>query len=701
MGVLLVVLAGSVGSGQAGEAADKAPPTAKLIDFSIQVTPSPLSVVDPFSDANKAGVTLKDVKPGQAFRLTITGTPKQGFHTYPLTRRSTQQQEEQLSTLTYDKSDIFVPLWPILESPPQAVNEGSELGILLEHAKPFTWTQDIYVRPEAKPQTAHLKFKVRLQVCDEKSCLWGDHLFNVPLAVVSGPAEPINPELKTRLETKDPGIEVVSVSAEEVESPKGSSGTSGLLAFILQGMFWGAISLVTPCVFPMIPITVSFFLKQSEKEHNRPILMAAVYCGTIVTVLTISAVALLSVFQEVSTHPITNFFMGGLFIFFALSLFGMYDIELPSGLAAFTSKREGQGGLIGTMFMALTFTIISFACVAPFLGGFGGTAAGGGSTLSWTHRIFGGLAFSATFASPFFVLALFPSLMRKMPRAGTWMNSVKVVMGFLELAAALKFIRAGELVALPEATYFTFDTVMALYVAIAVMAGLYLLNVYRLPHDTPVDNLGVMRMLMGLSFLGLGIYLAPSLMKSYDKKEDRWYSQRSTGVVYAWVESFLLPDSQGELPWQRSLEKGLAEARQKGRLVFVDFTGETCTNCSYNENSVFTKPTVKELLLKYTLVQLYTDKVKQKLYTEEELQEFGTSVARQKEEAAANRKFQGERFNDTRLPLYVILQPLGDGKFREVARYDEGKINDPAAFVRFLRNPLQGRSAAATDAKGK
>src|SRR5262249_51450585 len=227
----------------------------------------------------------------------------------------------------------------------------------------------------------------------------------------------------------------------------------GLLAFILAGVFWGAVSLVTPCVFPMIPITVSFFLKQSEKEHHKPVTMALVYCGTIVIVLTIAAVALLNFFSLLSINPWMNYGLGLLFIFFALSLFGMYDIELPSGLARFTSQREGKGGLVGTVFMALTFTIISFACVAPFLGGFGGTAASVQGPL-W-HSILGGLAFSATFAAPFFLLALFPTLLKKMPKSGGWLNAVKVVMGFLELAAALKFLRAAEVVQSTEVTFFT------------------------------------------------------------------------------------------------------------------------------------------------------------------------------------------------------------------------------------------------------
>jgi thiol:disulfide interchange protein DsbD len=326
----------------------------------------------------------------------------------------------------------------------------------------------------------------------------------------------------------------------------------------------------------MIPITVSFFLKQSEKEHHRPLTMASVYCATIVVVLTVAAVALLSFFQVLIRNPWMNFALGGLFIFFALSLFGMYEIELPSGLARFTSEREGRGGLNGTIFMALTFTIISFACVAPFLGGFGGTAGTVQRPL-W-HTLLGALAFSITFASPFFLLALFPTLLRRMPKSGSWLNSVKVVMGFLELAAAFKFLRAGELLNTAEASFFTYDFCLGLYVALCLLCGLYLLNFYRLPHDTPAEHLTVPRLLFALLFLGLGFYLLPGLFTRNAEGE----RQRPAGSVFAWVDSFLLPDSHpgNDEPWSGNLEAAVARAREHRRrtgqpkLVFIDFTGK-------------------------------------------------------------------------------------------------------------------------------
>jgi thiol:disulfide interchange protein DsbD len=504
-------------------------------------------------------------------------------------------------------------------------------------------------------------------------------------------------------ETGDPyraHLEAILKELNETAGVTATSGDTSLLSFILAGIFWGAVSLITPCVFPMIPITVSFFLKQSEKQHHKPVTMALVYCGTIVVVLTIAAVALLSFFRLLSVNPLMNFGLGALFIFFALSLFGMYDIELPSGLARFTSQREGQGGLVGTMFMALTFTIVSFACVAPFLGGFGGTSMGGSITL--LHRIFGGLAFAATFASPFFLLALFPNLLKKMPKSGSWLNSVKVVMGFLELAAALKFLRAGELVYLPKPVLFTYDFVLCLWIAIALLCGLYLLNLFRLPHDSPLEHIGVMRMLFGLAFIGLSFYLLPAQFKVNAEGKP----QRPNGTIYAWIDSFLLPE-RSDLVWSGNLTNAIDEARAelkktgKRSLVFVDFTGETCTNCKINENGVFTKPDIRALFERYRLVQLYTDKVPDDLYSPELRARFGGDTSQQIEDAHANLWFQKAAFNTEQLPLYVILEPRADGKIDVLGQYDEGKIINDAAFAQFLKAPLESAATGTAQVSGR
>ena len=661
------------------------PATASRIDFS-----ATLGAVDPFSDSNIEEPKELTVRRGEVLVLRIVGTPKTGFHTYPITQRSENQDENGLSKITFKNNPVFSPIYPLKESEPEWKEEGV-LGYFLEFEKPFTWTQEIYIQPDATVGKNEINFSIKLQVCDSK-CVWGEHLFSIPVSVSKADPLETSEELKQRLTIKEEAPKIVA--DPKSSNPKGNkqqtntdnskTGTEGLLAFALQGMFWGAISLVTPCVFPMIPITVSYFLKQSEKTHHRPVAMAVVYSLTIVIVLTIAAVALLSFFRLLSVHPAMNFGLGCLFVFFSLSLLGMYEIELPSGLAHFTSSKQGQGGMVGTIFMALTFTIVSFACVAPFLGGFGGTASG--SNLTFLHRLLGGFAFSLTFASPFFLLALFPGMLKKLPKSGNWLNSVKVVMGFLELAAAIKFFRAGELVLFPEPLIFTYDFSMAITVIIALCCGLYLLGFLQLPHDMPSEHTSVPGVVLGCLFLAFGLYLTPALLKL---KEDG-SRLRPSGMIFAWVDSFLLPEENDDLPFIGDLNRGLEEAKKQNKMVFIDFTGVTCTNCKINEANVFPMKDVRDLLKKFVLVQLYTDRVPDKLYSPEERSAFQGSATKQRADANKNLDFQKLKFDTEQLPLYVVVKPDANG-FVEVARYDEGKINDVSAFVKFLRSGLNGK----------
>ncbi|HXG12885.1 MAG TPA: cytochrome c biogenesis protein CcdA [Gemmataceae bacterium] len=556
---------------------------------------------------------------GQTIQWKLTVDLAPGWHTYTALQVD-DNARSQAARFKFPAPGAVVFVGELTEPPFQTKAE-PEANIkeirYLEHS-PLVWERPAVVSSTAPPGPTVVKVGVRLVVCNESGCLPPQDLeFDIPLTISDEPPVPVEDRYTNALKATGPSVPVEPpTKPKETESPPPAPTTKGqetdkkvaatvnaetaeqyrsmmeaivpllvnrrtddgdLWAFILAGIFWGAVSLITPCVFPMIPITVSYFLKQSEKEHHRPLTMAAVYCGTIIVVLAVAAVLLLSLFRWLSINPIMNFGIGLLFVFFALSLFGWYEIELPSGLARFTSAREGQGGLVGTMFMALTFTILSFACVAPFLGGFGGTAAAGRFTLG--ERLLGGLAFAVTFAAPFFVLALFPSLLKKLPKSGSWLNSVKVVMGFLELAAAFKFFRLGELVLTDRPTVFTYDLVMGIWVALSLLCGLYLLGVYRLPHDSPQEHIGVPRLLFSMAFLGLGFYLLPALFSAGGGEK-----QRPAGVIYAWVDSFLLPEpseGKGELAWsgnlQAAIEQARADRRRTGipKYVFIDFTGES------------------------------------------------------------------------------------------------------------------------------
>ena len=685
-----------------------------------------------------------EAKPGQSVTLKVSIKLLDGWHTYPIRQPDpgAQGQTNQL-TLSGSGDVIFVrhmedPPEPA-KLPPEELPPGVE--VIFEYPEGGIWRQQAVVSPKANPGAKPVTVEIRMLVC-KKSCfppktkkvtatltvldgapVLVDPQYQDEVNRALGIVTPSSPPAPTDVEPKSPpraappknGAPPVAPPPglkEEAKKvglriPKGAdyaadinevaqllsasnnggvttrgagAGANSFLGFLLTAVFWGAVTLLTPCVFPMIPITVSFFLKEGEKKHHNPLAMASVYALTIVFVLGISAVTLLSVFRALSVDPWMNVALGALFIFFALSLFGMYEIVLPNSLVRFTSSREGQGGYAGTIFMAISFTIVSFTCVAPFLGGFSGMAASG--NFNTFQLALGGLVFAATFAAPFFFLALFPSMLKKLPRSGSWMNTIKVVMGFLELAAALKFFRTAELRWQIPPAIFSYDFVLAMWVAILVLMGLYLLNVYRLPHDEPQTHIGVPRMLFGFLSLSLAVYLMPAIFSSGENKP------RPGGVIYAWVDSFLLPDQgKDEFAWSGDLKRAIEDARARGQPVFVDFTGVTCTNCKLNEHNIFPKPEVRELLKKYHLVQLYTDTVPPEFY--ESPPPLGE---RNRHAQQANLPFEQKLFGTEQLPLYVILKPEPGGKAVRVAEvYDEGKINNEAAFIEFLKRPLENK----------
>jgi thiol:disulfide interchange protein DsbD len=660
---------------------------------------------------------------GETVAVRLTVTPKSGAYTY-----TAFPPENAKNTATPPGPGELVFLGPPKE---QAVKGWEEkptadgLGMDRITHGPLTWEYRAVVSPQATPGPKTVVLStLRVQVCDEQNCVPVDGRKLPPATFTveagagkpnaddlakaqailggAGPAAPavpvgVKPDAPPARSSGEPAskgegrkdakpIEVYTeelnaiagrvVSDEEIGTSSEAKKT-GLWAFVLTAAAWGLISLVTPCVFPMIPITVSIFIKQSHESLRERLKLASVYSLTIIFVLGISAFALLKFMAWLSTQPVTNLLLAGLFVVLALSLFGMYELTLPNVIQKRLQARQAKGGTIGMIFGALAFTVISFTCVAPFLGGFAGISAGssgGGSLVSvpTTKEIAGGFAFAIAFAAPFFVLALVPGLMKALPKSGGWLDSVKVVMGFLELAAALKFLRNAELGLISPTQYFTYDLVMGGWVAICVACALYLLNVYRLPHDEEQPNIGVPRLMFALLFLGLALYLMPALFKGADGKP------RPAGAVYAWVEAFLLPEG-GDEGWSTDLKETIDAAKQSGKPVLVDFTGVNCANCKLNERDVFPRPAIREEFQHFERVKMYTDFVPADAY------KMDPGSKTRDAEAQANSDFQLAVLKNIKLPTYAVFMPLPDGKVKLLGVYDEGKINDPAQFVEFLK----------------
>ena len=664
-------------------------------------------------------VEPKVARPGETVTVRLGVKPKAGAHTYPFF----PPDPNQLS-----KNDLDLPpggpltfLAPPADPPGWKEKPGAKPGQTERYYPgPVEWVFKAVVGKDAKPGPLPVRLgSTRLQVCNADNCVpltraeWPQATLTVadappvtnnpdapaaamlakgqnpPPAPTAAPKAAPGSVRKTAQPADDYQAELDSLASQLVRDgvvDAGGAKDDGLGPFVATAALWGLISLVTPCVFPMIPITVSIFLKQAHGSLRERLKLAGVYCLTIIAVLGVSAFTLLKFMALLSTHPVTNVLLGGLFVVLALSLFGMYELTLPNSFARRFQAGQAKGGVAGTFFGALAFTVISFTCVAPFLGGFAGIASADGGGGFGLREVLGGVAFATAFAAPFFVLALVPGLLKALPRSGGWLDSVKVVMGFLELAAALKFFRTAELRVFSPPQYFTYDLVLAGWVAIAVACGLYLLNQYRLPHDEERPGIGVPRLLFALLFLGLGVYLSPALFKGPEGR------QRPAGAVYAWVDAFLLPepDAESGMSWGTDLPEALKKSKQarlsggKPVPVFVDFTGVTCTNCGINERSVFPLPAVRDELEKFERVKLYTDEVPAAYFSTDP----GDRARRA--EALANGEFQVKAFGTAQLPLYAVLLPqVGGTKVRVLGVYDEGKVNDPERFAAFLRQALE------------
>ena len=456
-------------------------------------------------------------------------------------------------------------------------------------------------------------------------------------------------------------------AASSIQSPAAGAQTvnnktpTDLWAFVWLAATLGALSLLTPCVFPMIPITVSYFTNHSAGSRARSVRLATIYSLGIVATFTLLGM-LLAIFVGAAginlfaANPWVNILIAAVFLFFAFNLFGAYEITVPTGLLtkldSLTRSHEGEGsGIIGALLMGLTFTLTSFTCTSPFVG----TILVSASQGDWQRPLVGMLAFSTVFALPFFVLALVPQWVSQLPRAGGWMNSVKVAMGFLEVAAAMKFISNVDVVW--KWGIFTRPTVLAIWIAIGIILSLYLLGKFQLSHDSKPERIGASRLVSAIISLAISFYLITGLF----------------GAKLGELEAFLPPDLDGvssfrvigagkdELTWiKNDYEGALAKAKTENKRVFVDFTGYTCTNCRWMEANIFPKSDVEAELKKFVLSSLYTD---------------GEGEIYEKQQA-----MEQEMFGTVALPFYAIV----DGNGRTIATFP-GLTRNANEFVDFLK----------------
>ena len=507
-----------------------------------------------------------------------------------------------------------------------------------------TFRVELGLAKDAPAGPLQIAFQTRFQACNDKMCLPPRRVESAAKLLIDPAAQAAAlPPLPAGYTRFDPNAQP---PAARGASPAAPSGGGGMAGFILLAFGVGLAAIFTPCVFPMIPITVSYFLNKPAGSRARSLADALLFSLGIVVLfsaLGLAATAILGPFGvvELGSNVWVNAFVALVFLAFGLSLLGAFEITIPSGVLTRLTLASQGGGVLGTLLMGLTFSLSAFACVGPFVGTLLAASVSGGGA-----RPFAGMvAFAVGLATPFFFLALFPSYLKRMPRSGGWLERVKVAMGFLVLAAMFKYLSDVDQVMLWN--LLTRERFLAAWVVLFGLAGLYLLGMLRLRGGHPEDPPGPVRLLVGAAFLAFSISLIPAMAGA------------RLGELDAYV-----PPSPAAAPAAVGYREALARARSEGKRVFVSFTGHACTNCRWMEANMFPRPEIAAALKDYVLAELYTD---------------GTDAASERNQALEN-----ARFSTVAIPYYAILDP--DEKV--VASFP-GLTRNPQEFLRFLRAGAQ------------
>ncbi|MGD0776715.1 MAG: cytochrome c biogenesis protein CcdA [Candidatus Solibacter sp.] len=514
---------------------------------------------------------------------------------------------------------------------------------------------ELELKKDAPAGAAELSFSARYQTCNPKMCVpskWtGTATLTVdPAAAVAAVAIPT-------------GYSEPQAPAP-VASSTGAAPAEGLLGFLAVAFGFGLASIFTPCVFPMIPITMSYFLNRESGGRRESIVQALVFCLGIVVLfsgLGLATTAILGPFGIVTlgSNPWVNAFISALFIAFGLSLLGAFEITIPSVILTRLHHSSNQGGFLGSLLMGLTFSLASFACVGPFVGTLLAASVSGGKT----RPLVGMVTFATGLALPFFLLAVFPSYLKRMPRSGGWMARVKVVMGFVILAASLKYLSSLDQVL--QLGWLTRERFLAAWIVLFAMAGLYLLGFLRLEGIKPDEHMGLGRLLSGIAFLIFAISLLPGMFGGKLGDLDAYVplGTQSAGIGGSGGESALV--------WMKNqYREALDRARREGKLVLVDFTGYACTNCHWMKANMFTRPEIAAAMKNFVLVELYTD---------------GTDA-----ESEANQKVQLAKFHTVAIPYYAIV----DADEKVLATFP-GSTGDAAEYLAFLNKPAPPAAVTA------
>jgi thiol:disulfide interchange protein DsbD len=536
----------------------------------------------------------------------------------------------------------------------------------------INYEQDIEVRFTAKAATLDAQEATPAQKADTSTS--------------TPPALAANPSVETADSTQGPG------TPEQEAIPLTEPAESeSLVGFMVLAFLAGLAALITPCVFPMIPMTVSFFTGRAKKR-SEGIRQAFIYGISIIGIYTIAGTAVAAIqgpefANWLATHWVPNVFFFAIFVVFALAFLGMFELTLPSSFVNKIDAKAEKGGLGGVFFMAFTLVLVSFSCTGPIVGSILISSAGG----ELVKPVLGMFSFGLAFAIPFTLFAIFPEWMQRLPKSGGWLNTVKVVLGFLELALAFKFLSIADLVY--HWGILDRDIFLAIWIVIFSALGLYLLGKIRLPHDSKMEHLGVPRLLLALVTFTFVVYMIPGLWGAPLKLLSGYLppittqqfsltgstatneAAPSTSEVVLYGDLLKIPHG---IPGYFDYEQALAAAKREGKPLLIDFTGHGCVNCRKMEENVWVDPQViKRLKEDFVMVALYIDErlelPESKWYTSSYDGKEKKTLGKQ------NADFQITRFNNNAQPYYVILDHQ-----EQLLATPRGYDTDIASFVAFL-----------------
>jgi len=522
-----------------------------------------------------------------------------------------------------------------------------------------TFTQNIKM---LDPNYATIVAAVDFQSCDDEKCIF--ELAEFEFAV--------------------PGVKAVSedtATTEEVSAPEDEE-QKGLWGIFILGLGAGLIALFTPCVFPLIPMTVSFFTKQS-KTKAAGIKNALIYGLSIIVIYVVLGTAVVAIFgagaiNEFSTGVAFNLIFFLVLVIFAASFLGAFEIMLPNSWANKIDRKADKGGYVGIFFMALALAIVSFSCTGPFVGNIIVLSASEGGMAP----MIGMLGFSMAIALPFMLFAMFPGWLNSLPKSGGWLNTVKVVLGFLELALAFKFLSQADLVM--QYHFLEREVFIAIWIAVFGGLALYLFGKIKLPHDSPLPHISVGRLMLGLLTLSFVVYMIPglwgaplNLISAFPPPQD--YSESPYGVGFSKLGGGGTAD-HGDLPDGGHLlaphdilafndyDKGLAYAKEVNKPVMIDFTGWACVNCRKMEQNVWPKDGILNILKKdVVLISLYVDDKRalpeNEKYTSEETGKKIKTIGNKWSD------LQIKRYKANAQPFYVLMD------------HEEENLNKPVGYT--------------------